>query len=60
MHNFYNKTPIKIQKMSSRLFSIIRLSRMIVPVLFAGGMVACVDDNYDLNKDISMEVGYRW
>lgn len=43
--------------MSSRLFSIIRLSRMIVPVLFAGGMVACVDDNYDLNKDISMEVG---
>lgn len=57
MHNFYNKTPIKIQKMSSRLFSIIRLSRMIVPVLFAGGMVACVDDNYDLNKDISMEVG---
>lgn len=57
MHNFYNKTPIKIQKMSSRLFSIIRLSRMIVPVLFAGGMVACVDDNYNLNKDISMEVG---
>ena len=50
MHNFYNKTPIKIQKMSSRLFSIIRLSRMIVPVLFAGGMVACVDDNYDLTK----------
>lgn len=43
--------------MSSRLFSIIRLSRMIVLVLFAGGMVACVDDNYDLNKDISMEVG---
>lgn len=43
--------------MSSRLFSIIRLSRMIVPVLFAGGMVACVDDNYDLDKDISMEVG---
>ena len=43
--------------MSSRLFSIIRLSRMIVPVLFAGGIVACVDDNYDLDKDISMEVG---
>lgn len=57
MHNFYNKTPIKIQEMSSRLFSIIRLSRMIVPVLFAGGIVACVDDNYDLDKDISMEVG---
>ena len=43
--------------MSKRMFSVIRMSRVIVPFLLASGMCACVDDEYDLDKDISLEVG---
>ena len=39
------------------MFSVIRMSRVIVPFLLASGMCACVDDEYDLDKDISLEVG---